>query len=208
MKIQRFPVNVLHAALCALFLAALPQVQGQVKFDVDKPDFDDLQSPEVGGNTGKKNFSPKDWLEVEAKFRISDAGQRGAKFVDRVNVRWYVAVKNPEGKGFWMLEKEITHVNVPVDEDLYTSVYLSPNAVKRLSGGDRASKSVVEYVGGEMEIGGVRKVFVSKGSDKKPFWTSSSSNISRTEKVPLLNKYETPFKFLWWDRYAEIQERR
>jgi len=26
------------------------------------------------------------------------------------------------------------------------------------------------------------------------------------KKIPLLNKNETPFKFFWWDRYAEIEE--
>jgi hypothetical protein len=48
---------------------------------------------------------------------------------------------------------------------------------------------------------------VNKGSDKKPFWTLASDNLSRTDKVPLLNKNETPFKFLWYDRYAEIEEK-
>jgi len=26
--------------------------------------------------------------------------------------------------------------------------------------------------------------------------------------VPLLNKNETPFRAMWWDRYAEISEQR
>ena len=206
MKVSHSNPVLIRRLFCALLLLAAPAALGQVKFDVGKPDFDDLQSPEVGGNTAKKSFSPKDWLEVEVKFNISNAG-RDAKFVDRVNIRWYVSVKNPEGSGYWLLEKSVTHTNVPVGEDLYASVYLSPNGVKRLSGSERAGKSVVDYVGGEIEIGGTREVFVSKGSKSKPFWTVSSSNLSRTEKVPLLNKNETPFKFLWYDRYAEIDER-
>jgi hypothetical protein len=40
------------------------------------------------------------------------------------------------------------------------------------------------------------------------WWNSASDKISRTEKIPLLNKYETPFKIFWWDRYAEIEERK
>ena len=29
--------------------------------------------------------------------------------------------------------------------------------------------------------------------------------MQRTNKYPLLDKNETPFKFLWWDRYLEIE---
>jgi hypothetical protein len=206
MKVSPSRPNPAKYALCAL-LALLPAtVSAQARFDVDDPSFDDLKSPEVGGNTSVKRFTPKDWLEVEVKFKISDSGSK-AEFVDRVNIRWYVAVKNPEGRGYWLLEKSVTHVNVPVGEDVFASVYLSPNGVKRLSGSDRASKSVVEYVGGEIEIGGNRQIFVNKGSKTKPFWTVASDSLSRTEKVPLLNKNETPFRFLWHDRYAEIEER-
>ena len=36
------------------------------------------------------------------------------------------------------------------------------------------------------------------------WWNIASSTISRSETVPLLNKMETPFASMWWDRYAEI----
>lgn len=179
------------------------------KVSVDKPDFDDLPSPDVGGNTGKKNFKPKDWLEAEVKFKIESSDKK-TKFVDRVTVKWYVAVKNPEGRGHILLEKEVNHVNVPVDEEIYASIYLSPTAVKRISGGDRAGKSILSHVGGEILINGSKPVgkdaglFTSKG--KVNWWTSGS--LSRSNKIPLLNKNETPFKLLWWDRYAQIEERR
>ncbi|NNC88973.1 MAG: hypothetical protein HKN82_10995 [Akkermansiaceae bacterium] len=195
--------HLIHIALAGVFLAAVPHLAAQAKFDVDDPKFDDLQSPEVGGNTGKKNWDPKDWLEVEVKFKI-DAVRPDAKFVDEVRIRWYVAVENPESKGYWLLEKEVTHVNVPVGEDIYASVYLSPTSVMRLSGGERASKAVVDRVGGEISILGTTNYFSSKG--KAGWWQSGT--LSRSDKVPLLNKNQTPFKMLWYDRYAEIQERR
>ena len=180
------------------------------KVDIDKPDFDNLQSPEVGGNTGKKNFKPKDWLEAEVKFKIT-ASDAKIKFVDRVTVKWYIAAKNPTpgGKGFVLLEKEINHTNVPVGEDVYSSVYLSPTAVKRISGSERAGKSILSHVGGELLINGSKPernsgYFTSKG--KVGWWVSGK--LARYDKIPLRNKNETPFKFLWWDRYAEIEERR
>ena len=208
---KHFNRKLLFSALVLGVMSTLSPLMAQkYKVDIDKPDFDDLQSPEVGGNTGKKNFKPKDWLEAEVKFKIT-ASDPKIKFVNRVTVKWYVAAKNPApgGKGFVLLEKEINHINVPVGEDLYSSVYLSPTAVKRISGGDRAGKSILSHVGGEVLIDGSKPeknsgYFTSKG--KLGWWTSGK--LARYDKIPLRNKNETPFKFLWWDRYAEIEERR
>lgn len=207
---NRFNLNTVLSTL-AFGVAALasPLAAQQGKVAVDKPDFDDLQSPEVGGNTGKKNFKPKDWLEVEVKFKVEMPSSYTEKFVDAVTVKWYVAAKNPSGKGFILIEKEVNHVNVPVGEDVYASVYLSPISIQRLSGSESASKSVIDRIGGEIFVNGSPAVknsgkFSSKG---KPDWWASGS-LSRSEKIPLLNKNETPFKFLWWDRYAEIKAER
>lgn len=198
----------LVALLLGVLALSTPAMAQRYKVEVDKPDFDALPSPEVGGNTGKKNFKPKDWLEAEVKFKVIVANAK-TKFVDRVTVKWYIAAKNPDGKGYVLLEKEINHVNVPVGEDIYSSVYLSPTAVKRISGSDRAGKSILSHVGGEILINGSKPeqnsgYFTSKG--KAGWWTSGK--LSRYDKIPLRNKNETPFKFLWWDRYAEIEERR
>jgi len=209
MNVSKLLTPVTRLVACALIAGAVPQAFAEVKVDVDKPKFDDLQSPQFAGNTtSKKNFRPKDWLEVEVKFSVTDSNSK-AKFADRVSVHWYVAVKNPEGgKGGWLIEKKITHVNVPLGEDIYSSVYLSPSAVLRLSGRTSASKGVVDFVGGEIEVNGKRTIFVSKGSDRDPFWNKYAGSLSRTDKVPLFNKNETPFKALWYDRYAEIEQIR
>lgn len=199
------------ALLLGFLVLSMPAMAQSYKVEVDKPDFDDLQSPEVGGNTGKKNFKPRDWLEVEVKFKVISSNKED-KFVDRVTVRWYVAAKVKEGSGSTkvrVLEKEVNYVNVPVGEDVYASVYLSPSAVKRISGGDNAGKNVVEGVGGEILVNGATAYknsgFFSTAPRAKGKWWDS---MSRYNKIPLRDKNETPFKFLWWDRYAEIEERR
>ena len=169
---------------------------------IQDPKFDDLQSLSIGG---AKRFKPKDWLEMEVKFKVDAVAPKPKDgFVDQISVHWYVAVENPGGKGYWLLEKEVTHVNVSVGEELYASVYLSPNSIKRLSGRERASKSILWAVGGEMKVAGKSFYFSSRG---KPGWWTSDK-IAKTDKVPLLNKDETPFKAFWYDRYAEIQQIR
>ena len=177
------------------------------KVTLDSPQFDELPSPDVEGNTGLKNFKPKDWLEVEVKMNIEMPKSYTEQFINNVTVKWYVAIDEPGGKRSVYLEKEVTHINVPVGQDFFSSVYLSPAAVLRISGSDSAGKRVVTSVGGEVLVNGQPAhdksgFFSSKG---KPGWWTQ---LARCDKIQLRNKNETPFKFLWWDRYAEIEERR
>ena len=103
------------ASLLLLLPAGL-WAQGAGRAQIEKPVFDDLPSPEI--NVGKnKSFKPKDWLEVEAKVRLAKA-RADEVFADQVLAKWYVAVKNPDGKGLFLLTKDVNHINVPVEEDI------------------------------------------------------------------------------------------
>jgi hypothetical protein len=167
----------------------------------EKPAFDDLQSPEFAGGK-QKSFKPKDWLEIEAKLKISLAPEPKSKTCEKLTVKWYIAVKNPEKSGsFLLLTKDVEHVNVPLDEEIHCSVYLSPASIRRLTGSDGGGKNSVEYVGYEVLING--KVEAKETSKGKIDWWLSPS-LSKSDTVPLLNKAETPFANSWWDRYAEV----
>lgn len=169
----------------------------------EKPIFEDLPSPEYSGGKNK-SFKPKDWLEIETKIKISLAPEPASKTCDKITVKWYIAVKNPEKPTtMLLLTKDIEHVNIPLDEEIFCSVYLSPASLKRLTGADGGGKNAVEYVGYEVLINGEKKVEeTSKG--KAGWWNTASDKISRSETVPLLSKAETPFNDMWWDRYAEV----
>lgn len=208
---KQYKLKTLFSAVALAALTMVSNVHAQAgKVEASDPKFDNLDSPEVGGNTGRKSWKPKEWLEAEVKLKIEMPSNYKQNFIDSVTVKWFVAVENPSGSGYVLLEKEVEHVNVPVGEEVYSSVYLSPAAIKRLSGSERASKSVVSHVGGEVLVNGTslqsnkERYFTSKG--KIGWWTSGS--LSRYDRIPLLNKNETPFKFLWWDRYAEIKPER
>jgi hypothetical protein len=177
------------------------------KVEPEKPAFDDLPSPDF--NTSKtKDFKPKDWLEIEAAFKIQMAPEPPSKTAERVMVKWYIAVEHPDKQGaYLLLTKDITHVNVPLNEKIFSSVYLSPASIKRLTGRDRAGKAVVNLVGYEVLINGEKVAQETSGS-KVGWWNTASDKISRSETVPLLNKSETPFANMWWDRYAEILTER
>lgn len=169
----------------------------------EKPSFDDLPSPEFSGGK-QKAFKPKDWLEIETKLKISLSPEPKSKTCEKLTVKWYIAVKNPEKAGsMLLLTKDIEHVNAPLDEDIFCSVYLSPASIKRLTGSDKGGKNAVEAVGYEVLING-EKVATETSKFKAGWWNAASDKISRSETVPLLNKSETPFSTMWWDRYAEV----
>ncbi len=202
---RSIPAFAASAILAALSLTA---AFGQAsKVTGDKPSFDDLPSPEFSGGK-QKSFKPGDWLEIEAKLNVDLSPAPDSKTLDRLTVKWYVAVKNPDKKGsFLLLTKEVEHVNVPLQEDAYSAVYLSPASIKRLTGSSRGGKNAVEYVGYEVLVNGEKKEEqTSKG--KAGWWNTASENLSRSETVPLLNKSETPFSNMWWDRYAEVAPAR
>lgn len=184
---------------------------GQVaKVAADKPEFDDIQSPEFSGGK-QKNFKAKEWLEMEIKIKVALNPQPKSETCDKLMMKWYVLVEDPDKTGAWLLlTKDVEHVNIPLNEDVYCSTYLSPASIKRLTGSDRALKRVVEAVGYEVLVNGTK---VASGTSKfgDGWWNASSPKmkISRSEAVPLLNKTETPFSIMWWDRYAEVAiERR
>ncbi|RYG85351.1 MAG: hypothetical protein EON58_23120 [Alphaproteobacteria bacterium] len=200
------PRTTLSIAATA-FLAALSigSAFGQASKVVgEKAMFDDLPSPQFSGGGKDKAFKPKDWLEIETKLKISLAPEPPSKTADKITVKWYIAVKNPDKAGtYFLLTKTIDHVNVPLEEDIYCSVYLSPASIKRLTGSDKGGKNAVDLVGYEVLVGGEKK-FEETNKNKVGWWNTSSDKISRSEVVPLLSKAETPFSNMWWDRYAEV----
>ena len=87
------------ATLAAAAVLSVGSVFGQASKVVgEKPVFEDLQSPQFQLSSGGKDktFKPKDWLEIEAKLKISLAPEPASKTCDKITVKWYVAVKNPE----------------------------------------------------------------------------------------------------------------
>ncbi len=174
----------------------------------EKPTFDDLQSPSEFGGAKSKSFKPKDWLEVETKLKIQLSPAPKSQTLDRLTVKWFVAVKNPDKNGtFLLLTKDIEYVNVALNEDVYASVYLSPASIKRLTGSDKAGKNAVEFVGFEVLVNG-EKLAADTNKSQVGWWNVASDKISRSDTVPLLTKKETPFSVMWWDRYAEVAPER
>ncbi|MFK7851240.1 MAG: Amuc_1102 family pilus-like protein [Akkermansiaceae bacterium] len=206
MRILRLQaIATISCAILGIMASSTANAQAY-KVETSNLEFDDLPSPAFGG-VKNKAFKPKDWLEIEASFKIQMKPEAPSKTAERILVKWYIAVKHPEKRGaLLLLTKDITHVNIPLNEEIYSSVYLSPASIRRLTGSDRAGKGSVEFVGYEILVNGekVAQETNKKVKGKTDWWNIASATISRSDTVPLLNKMETPFANMWWDRYAEI----
>ena len=190
----------------ALVLSLAPCVVAQqLKATVDKPSFDDLESPMFSGSKAKA-FKPKTWLEVEAKVKLVTSDSK-VKTADRVVIRWFVAVKDQAASRYLLFTRDVEHVNVPMDEELYYAIYLSPSSIKRITGSDRAGKNNVFDVGYEILVNGT-KLGEESFKNRPGWWNTTSDKLSRSDVVPLLTKPETPFSNMWWDRYAEVLQPR
>jgi len=207
MKTSSRLTSFLAVPALALIFSLAPAFGQASKVVGQKPAFEDMESPQFNGGK-QKAFKPGDWLEIETELQVDLAPEPPSKTCDKITVKWYVAVKNPDKPGtFLLLTKEIDHVNIPTGEKVFCSVYLSPASIKRLTGSSKAGKNSVEYVGYEVLVNGEKKMEeTSKG--KVGWWNTGSDKISRSEAVPLLSKAQTPFKDMWWDRYAELGEAR
>lgn len=198
------------AASAVIAALSVGSAAAQNKVNADKPMFDDLLSPEFSGGK-QKGFRPKTWLEIETRLKVAMKPEPKTKTCDKLTIKWFVAVKNTEkANSLLLFTKDVEYVNVPLDEEMWFSVYLSPASIKRLTGSDRAAKSSVEAVGYEVYVNGEK--LAEETTKWKPQWwnadpsTKASLEVSRSDVVPLLIKSQTPFANMWWDRYAEVNE--
>jgi hypothetical protein len=207
---MNFPRRIILSITLSSFAAVLApgSAFGQaVKVTAESPSFDDLPSPQFAGVKNKR-FTPLDWLEIEVPMKVEMSPEPPSKTCDKLTIKWYVAVKNVDKPGtFLLFSKEIDHVNIPLNEEVFGSVFISPASLRRITGSGTGGKGAVEFVGYEILVNGEKK---AEGTNKsKPgWWNTASDKISRSEVVPLLNKSETPFSAMWWDRYPEISVER
>ncbi|MEP6820766.1 MAG: Amuc_1102 family pilus-like protein [Chthoniobacterales bacterium] len=130
------------------------------------------------------------WLEVEVEFAAAPA------WTDELTAKYFILLN---GK---LLTGEVTHVNVPAGRELRSVMYVTPRILAHFNG-DRplAANSIRNIAVQLVESGAVK----------------SEANLERAAagwfaSVPpitgfVLNKNETPFAPLYWDRYEQIKSR-
>jgi hypothetical protein len=149
-----------------------------------------ISSPEFnynGAETFRTNARDR-WLEVEVEFSAAP------EFTDELTLKYYIALN---GK---LLTGEVTHVNILGGKELHSVMYVSPRSLAHFMGNRPLTANSVENVAVQILQQGAVKNELSL-TRAHPQWFATLPQVSGF----LLNKNETPFAPLYWDRYEQIK---
>jgi len=128
------------------------------------------------------------WLEVEVEFTAAP------EITDELTFKYFVLIN---GK---VLTGEVTHVNVAAGRENRSVMYVSPRTLLRFNGNRPIAPNTVQNVAVQVLQQGAVK-------DELSFTRTAGSWYAGVPTLTgfLLNKNETPFAPLYWDRYEQIK---
>ena len=140
-----------------------------------------------GAETFRTNTRDR-WLEVEVEFSALP------EFTDELTFKYYILV------GGKLLTGEVTHVNILAGKELRSVMYVPPRAFARLLGNRSVTANVIENIAVQVLQQGAVKNELSLAR-ARPQWFAALPQLTGF----VLNKNETPFAPLYWDRYEQIK---
>jgi len=146
----------------------------------------DLQAPPATS----KPFTPGKWLEIEVEFSATPPGAQELQF------KYYVLIGNK------LLTGDVTHINVLPGQSLHSIMYVAPNTLASVLNGQPFTPSAVQNAEVQILKPGVGAPMASK--QLKPGPSLATSSFPQLPGL-MLNKNDTPFAPLYWDRYEAIK---
>jgi hypothetical protein len=140
----------------------------------------------TGGQT--KRYQLGKWLEFEIAYDTVP------EMIDELTFRFTASV---EGK---LLVGDVTYVAITKGKDHYAVMYISPKAINGLTGGKPLTGAAVENVWVTVERQG-------QVLGRESFKPGQPRNLPQVTGL-ILNKNQTPFAPLYYDRYEEIKTAR
>lgn len=171
-------------------LTAFAQVRAVADFQITKITKNLISTPQFAYSGGEQHLSNQRdrWLEVEVDFAAAPA------FTDELTFKYYILYN---GK---LLTGEVTHTNIPAGRDNRSVMYVSPHTLARFSDNRPVTTNSFQNIAVQI---------VQQGTVKDEFslvrapvqWFAAIPQVSGF----VLNKNETPFAPLYWDRYEQIK---
>jgi hypothetical protein len=208
-----FAKNLLAPGLIGLVGLASPawgQDKAEKLIDIKAVVIDVQRTPDIAAkNVKEKRWTPKDWIEVEVPFTASaPRAAKDFKVFETLNFKYYILFENPDPKKRKTLTADITHTNVPVNENVASVAYISPSTILALTGNNRAQPNSITFWGVEVKYNGNVVGFLSSRG-KSP--TDAGAKWWESDKAPaqapglMLSKSQTPFAPLWGDYHCDVQ---
>jgi hypothetical protein len=165
--------------------AQIPVRPGDVKIDKVIPAV--VKTPEYQITGGQnKRFKNADWLEVEVEFTTAP------ELIDELTFSYKILVN---GK---LLVGEVTHMSIPKGKEHYSVAYVSPRSLESILAGKTLTASAIQGIWVDVSKQGM---LLAQNS------TVRGAAVPNVPQVPgmVLNKTQTPFAPLYWDRYEAIK---
>jgi hypothetical protein len=182
--------KLLLVAVSLLPICAFAQVRTASEFQIVRvrPTF--ITTPQFT-YSGAEQFPANQrerWLEVEVEFAATP------EFTDELTFKYYILFN---GK---LLTGDVTHTNVAAGRDNRSVMYVSPKTIARFMGNRPVTPNAVQNVAVQIVQQGAVKdeMSVARGAAQ---WYAAMPQLTGF----VLNKNETPFAPLYWDRYEQIK---
>ncbi|MEP6685713.1 MAG: Amuc_1102 family pilus-like protein, partial [Verrucomicrobiota bacterium] len=186
----RAALRFLFTAPLLIPLAALAQTRVPNEFQLTKITRILTPSPDYTV-AGVEQFPAErndQWLAVEVEFAAAP------EFTDELTIKYFVLLT---GK---ILTGEVTHTNIAGGRERRSVMYVPPRALARFNNNQAITPNAVRNIAVQIMQRGTVKSELSLAR-ARPQWYTVIANVSGF----MLNKNETPFAPLYWDRYEQIK---
>jgi len=181
-------LSILAVGALAAEAAAQVSVQpGDVKLGKIEPQ--GIQSPQyqiIGGPQRRSTI--RTWLEVEVAYETK------AEDIDELTFQFMIMVDNV------ICDGSVTYINIPKGRDHYAVMYIAPRTLERLTGGK-------PFTSGDLQNVWLAVSRQGQVLDNLAFKPAQPPNLPHQAGL-VLNKSETPFAPLFYDRYEAIKVQR
>ena len=176
------------AALGPVSFAQAPVGVGSVKILKVLPAI--VKTPEYTITGGQnKRYKLGEWLEIEVEYETKPED------IDDLTFKFTVMFEKK------LLDGEVTYSNIAKGKDHFAVMYLSPKGMEKLlPGGKALNGAAIENVWVEVSKSGLKLDTASH----KPGAIPNAPHVTGL----ILNKDETPFAPLYYDRYESIKKSR
>jgi hypothetical protein len=130
------------------------------------------------------------WLQVEVEFTAIP------ELTDELTFKYYILFNGS------LLTGEVTHVNIPAGRENRSVMYVPPRVLARLANNRPITENSCQNVAVQIVQQGTVKAETSLNR-AAPQWFATLPQVSGF----VMDKNQTPFAPLYWDRYEQIKSR-
>jgi hypothetical protein len=128
------------------------------------------------------------WLEVEVEFKATP------ELTNELTFKYYILFNGT------LLTGEVTHINIPAGRENRSVMYVPPRTLARFASNRPITENSCQNIAVQILQQGTVQAETSL-SRAQPQWFEALPHVSGL----VLNKDQTPFAPLYWDRYEQIK---